>query len=392
MIDELAYTLAKMRGDIVEEDESSDEEEEASPTPKKKAAPVGPAALSPAVPVPLESDLPKPPPLDKSVLAHLPDAPPPIAAAPAVPVVEVAPEPAPAPAVAPAPEPLIMTDAVAPVAAKPAPPPLPEAWPAAVPWIQTPEQLLALSNSKKKSGKKKKIKVPVTKPATGGTSVASSSTVQTTSSSFLPTGYYMPAPQAGLVRPSQILLAGITTVEHVGKGMDGLLRRPHSSDSDGQDGDANGTANVPESQGDEPSVAPSGNEYDPSLQPHDVDTQARTCTPAAPERGQDIPEKMQLSDIATYSSTPNSHQYQEYSGYDMSQLQAENSYEHQPHYHDDYRDNAPLEVSRDILHNKICSSDLPLPAGFHGSIQRISYARDYRKQVTKEVYTVMMSR
>jgi hypothetical protein len=211
IIDELSHRLARMRGEIVDEEE---EDEDSAPAPapaptssKSKVPAFGAAkpketeasssssssavapAMKPARP-PLQN-IPKPPPLDPKspFFSSLP--------ASAVPAGATESSAKPVPAL----PSCSYSIAVPKPAVLPSPPPLPLAWPPLAPFLLT-----------SKGDKKKTKRNSKSKRRRSRKSFQATTSVVTTATKLLP-GYYLPSPDFNSVPAGEVLAAGFTTAE-----------------------------------------------------------------------------------------------------------------------------------------------------------------------------------
>lgn len=231
VIDELSYTLAKLRGEVPEEDEESEEEPEPEPVPEPAApvpAPSGPiGGLKLAVPPPDAKDVPEPPELDKSILQHLKDIP----IEPEITAKEEKKEPEKEPrkepdsekekATAPAPPPApVFLDrpppapygepAVPPATDIPLCAPLPSSWPPSNFWVAPPpkpKKLKAPTGGTSTHIVKKLVTNKKMVPVTTTAMVAPPPIVsvsKTNAKHSLPTGYYLPHPNPELMQSNPV--------------------------------------------------------------------------------------------------------------------------------------------------------------------------------------------
>lgn len=348
VIDELSYTLAKLRGEIVEE-ESSEEEEEA-PAPKTSSEPAKvviqtETGLKLARPLPDPESIPNPPELDTSLYDHIPDATPPPPPPPIPPPVKeeaLAPVPTPPPAEeskppppAPPPPPPIVERPPPPPKGKPAVgpakhiplcPPVPTQWPPKDFWKAPPltdAQKLKIEAKKRakeaaSSGAKTRMvkKVVTTKKmvpvVTSHTTMPQPTVIMRTVNVVhsLPTGYYMPHP-------------------------------------DGSD--------MPASLVNELSIVPHGNVTDAMhekiikmlLEAQDVERDRIKM-----KLRNHVGDEKECDDVDEDGSVAASVADSMVSNRSLAEIEA--------------------------LEKKISVADLPLPAGFHGAVQKMKYAREVR--------------
>jgi len=330
VIDELSYTLAKLRGEVPDESESEEEEEpEAAPSGDTSSGPTG--GLKAAVPVPDSKDVPEPPELDKSILKHLPDVVVPEPTPAKESEKEPEPEPEKPPASAPPPAPVCVERPPPPPKGEPAVPPatstdiplcapLPFSWPPKDPWVAP-----APKPKKRKEGEPttrlvkqmvtSKKMVPVAKTVMVSPPPIVSVTMSNAQHS-LPTGYYVPHPNTDEMQHSTVRNAEGKTLEDDQLQLMGLITAEMAEELKVM------VARVAQEQ-----LFLSAEEDDGDASGDDTRSVADSV-------------------------------------YSMSSSKARQ----------------PGATSRfeDQIESKLSINDLPLPAGFHGAIQKMKYAREVR--------------